>query len=374
MNETLQVLGVIGGVVLLAVTLWDAFETLILPRRVSRQIRLTRLYYRSTWIAWSSLARSIGKRGQRETVLAYFGPLSLLLLIGLWAGLLLVGFAIVQWGLGSSVTSSSGPAGFGADVYMSGTTLFTLGLGDVVPRTGAARAVTVIEVGSGLAFLALVIGYLPVMYQSFSRREVSISLLDARAGSPPTAGELLRRYGTDNDLSGLLEFLHEWEHWSAELLESHLSYPVLGYFRSQHENQSWIAALTAVLDTCALLMVGAEDGPRRVARLTFAMGRHVAADVSQVFSQAPRAPAQDRLPPVDLAQLCNLLAGVNLSLRLEEEAKHELARLRGLYEPYVSALADYLLMPLPAWFVPSAAQDDWERTAWQESLGLTLRD
>ena len=113
------------------------------------------------------------------------------------------------------------------------------------------RFLVAIESGMGFAFLALVIAYLPALNQSFSRREVSISLLDARAGSPPTASEMFRRHGHDHGMEALRQLLHEWERWSAELLEGHLSYPVLAYFRSQHDNQSWLAALTAILDTCA---------------------------------------------------------------------------------------------------------------------------
>ena len=150
-----------------------------------------------------------------------------------------------------------------------------------------ARALTVIEAGVGFGFLALVIGYLPVLYQGFSRREVNISLLDARAGSPPSAGELLVRHV--GDTAGLETLLRDWERWAAELMESHLSYPVLLYFRSQHEHQSWLGALTAVLDASALVMVGVEGGPVRQAQLTFAMARHAVVDLAQAAGVAPRA-------------------------------------------------------------------------------------
>src|SRR5215470_7046187 len=163
----------------------------------------------------------------------------------------------MQYGAGSALQAASAagapPAGFATDVYLSGTTFFTLGLGDVVPRSGLARALVVAEGGFGFGFLAAVIGYLPFIYGSFSKREVNISLLDSRAGTPPTAGELLRRHSYAQGHNALQELLKDWELWAAELMESHLSYPVLAYFRSQHDNQSWIASLTAILDTCALL-------------------------------------------------------------------------------------------------------------------------
>ena len=117
---------------------------------------------------------------------------------------------------------------------------------------------------------------------------MSISLLDARAGSPPTAAELMRRHsyqGAESDLSMLLV---EWERWSAELLESHISYPLLCYFRSQHTNQSWISALTAMLDASALLIAGVRGHEARQAQLTFAMARHAVVDLAQIFSAAAK--------------------------------------------------------------------------------------
>src|SRR5262249_57799774 len=114
----------------------------------------------------------------------------------------------------------------------------------------------------------------PFIYGSFSKREVDISLLDSRAGTPPTAGELLRRHSYENGQNALHDLLKDWERWSAELMESHLSYPVLAYFRSQHDNQSWIASLTAILDACALVLVGVECACERQAELTFPIARH----------------------------------------------------------------------------------------------------
>ncbi|MGH2518036.1 MAG: potassium channel family protein, partial [Ktedonobacterales bacterium] len=282
----MTVIAAIFALVLIVTVLWDAFETIILPRRVRRRLRLTRVIYRLTWMPWSAFARRL--RGVRETALSLYGPLALLLLLAIWAVMLILGFGLLQWALGSRLISPVGHTTFGTDLYMSGTTFFTLGLGDVVPVSTPARAITVVESGTGFAFLALVIGYLPILYQAFSRREVVISLLDARAGSPPTAAELLRRNAERGSEAALTNLLADWERWSAELLESHLSYPSLGYFRSQHENQSWLASLTAILDVCALVLTGVEELPKLQARLTFAMARHAAVDLSQVFGVVTR--------------------------------------------------------------------------------------
>ena len=354
----------VASVALILAVLWDAFETIVLPRRVNRRVRLTRVFYRSTWVPWSAVARRMRDGGRRETYLSFYGPLSLLLLLVVWAVSLIVGFAALQWALGSAMDSPGGTANFGTDLYVSGTTFLTLGLGDVTPNSVAARIVTVVETGTGFAFLALVVGYLPVLYQAFSRREINIALLDARAGSPPSAGELLRRYGTGGDTAVVGELLHDWERWSAELLESHLSYPLLAYYRSQHEHESWVAALTAILDTCALVLIGVEGVPVWPAQLTFAMARHAAVDLSQIFHTPPHASHSDRLSPPELARLRAMLAAAGVRLREGCEADEKLAELRRMYEPYVSALAYYLLMPLPPW-IPAGVPDDWQTTAWE---------
>src|SRR5262249_45862376 len=160
-------------------------------------------------------------------------------------------------------------------------------------------------------------GYLPVLSQAFSRREATISLLDARAGSPPTAFELLRRHagaGT-HELDALEELLHDWERWSAELMESHLSYPVLAYFRSQHDNQSWIGSLTVILDVCALTMSGLSGMCQYQARMTFAIARHALVDLSQVFGRAPdQGGSSNRLSDDDVAEIRRQLRGLGMDL------------------------------------------------------------
>jgi hypothetical protein len=364
----------IAGVAIFMIVLWDAFEAIILPRRVTRKFRLARLFYRSTWKVWRFIASLISSRKTKESLLGFYGPLSLLVLVGVWALGLVLGFGFMQYGAGSAVVMTGGQPGFQTDMYLSGTTFFTLGLGDVIPRSGLARVLVVIEAGFGFGFLAAVIGYLPFIYGSFSKREVDISLLDSRAGTPPTAGELLRRHSYPHGQEALRDLLKDWEHWSAELMESHLSYPVLAYFRSQHDNQSWIASLTAILDTSALVMVGIEGACEKQAELTFAISRHAVADLSQVFGTAPVSMPYDRLPPEQLRQIRDILAQHGLKLRDSEEADHRLTELRRMYEPYIHALAAYLNQTLPPWIPQKKGKDNWQTTAWGQSAGLLEKD
>src|SRR6202011_6214444 len=148
-----------------------------------------------------------------------------LMLFAIWAFALVLAFAMLHWAAGSSLNVPGGQATFRTDLYLSGTTFFTLGLGDVTPNSTIARVITVAEGGMGFGYLAIVISYLPTMYGAFSQRELNISLLDARAGSPPTAGELLRRHSEFSDNEVLTPYLRDWEIWAAQLMESHLSYP-----------------------------------------------------------------------------------------------------------------------------------------------------
>jgi hypothetical protein len=360
-----MLLWTIVGVVLIGVVLLDAFETIVLPRRVARRLRLARLVLRPTWLLWSSSARRFWPSGEhRETYLSFYGPFALILLIGVWATGLISGFALLMWGLGAQMVATGGDTGFGTALYGSGTTFLTLGIGDVLPHTALGRRIVVLEAGMGFAFLALIISYVPVLYQAFSQREVNVSLLDARAGSPPSAAELLRRHVGEDFTPALAQLLMEWERWSAELLESHLSYPILAYYRSQHEQQSWLAGLTTILDVAALLMVGIAGAPTRPARLAFAMARHAAADLSHILGTRPPSSAPERLPAADLTQLRALLAEAGVPLREGPEAEEALTHLRQMYEPFVSALADRLLMPLPSWLPTPGAQDVWKVTAW----------
>ncbi|HLY23769.1 MAG TPA: potassium channel family protein [bacterium] len=352
----------LAGICLIVSMLWDAFETVVLPRRVSRRVRVA-FYIGYLWRAWVGIVGRIQRRSRREAYLAYFGPLVTLSLLAVWALGLILGFAMLHWGLGSQMSAPESHPGFGTDVYLSGTTFFTLGLGDVVPKSVPARIVLVVEGGVGFSFLALIISYLPVIYQAFSRRESRISVLDAWAGSPPSAGELLRRAGGDRAL--LEPFLREWEGWAAELLESHISYPVLVYFRSQHDNESWLSALTAILDTCALVIGAVEGAPRRVAELTFAMARHAVVDISIMFNQPPDPPRQDRLPEADRAALTAMLRVNGCKLRDDAEATARVDELRRMYEPYVNALSRRLAMPLPAWLGVQGARDNWQKSRWR---------
>src|SRR6267154_23817 len=298
------------GLLLIVVVLWDVFETIVLPRRVTRRFRLTRAFYRLVWLPWSAIALRLKKSKQREIFLSIFGPLSLLVLLVLWAATLVFGFALLH-------------------------------------------------------------GYFPVLYQAFSRREVNISMLDARAGTPPTAAEMLRRHQEAHSLESLDGLLQDWEMWAADLMESHLSYPVLCFFRSQHDNQSWLAALNSVLDTCSLVMVGIDGIPKWQAQLTFKMARHAVVDISQIFNASPQKHDGARLSKKDLDILRLVLSETGVGLRNEEGDETTFEELRAMYEPYTQVLSRYLMMPLPGWLPKARASDNWQTSAFENAAPAT---
>ena len=359
LEAALHIVALIAGIFCVFGVLWDAFQTIILPRRATGVVRLTRMFYIATWAPWSYVIRRIRTPRTRETALSFYGPLSLILLLALWAAGMILGFGLIYFSLGVPFYDLRQHPGFLSDLYISGATIFTLGPTDAGPLHLLARWLMVLESGTGFAFLAIVMGYFPVLYSAFSRREVSISLLDARAGSPPTAAELMRRHVHPDAAEALSVLLIEWERWSAELLESHISFPLLCYFRSQHTNQSWLAALTSILDTSSLLIAGVRGHEARQAQLTFAMARHALVDLTQVLGLKPLRDASDRLPPEGYTELYNLLCQSGVSVCRDDRSYERLTEMRRLYEPWAEALSAHFVMPLPTWIPAAAHRDNW---------------
>jgi Ion channel len=359
-GRVVPVVVVAVAAIMILLVLQDAFEVMLLPRRVQRRTRFAVVYFRTIWRACSGLASRLGPRRGREAVLSHFGALSMLGLFASWAYSLILGFGMLDWALEPAAAASTHDRSLLAQVYMSGVTFFTLGYGDVVPHSGITRALSVVEAGVGLGFIALVIGYLPLIHQLFSSREVLVIQLDSRAGSPPTAAGLLCRHAAA--LAELNDFLREWEVWGAQLLEGHLSYPMLAYYRSQHDNQSWLAALTAVTDCCALILVGIDGVQTFQARMTFEVMRQVAVEMARSFRITPsRYTGRDRLPAEACPRLQAALAEDGVEIAAGAQAFEALRALRSTYEPLLDGLAQYLMLTLPDWIPNDDAADHWTR-------------
>ena len=346
----------------------DAFQTIVLPRRPTGRFQITRIFFVATWAPWVAMAARASNKKVREQIFSIYGPLSLLLLLLLWALLLISGFALIYFSMWSPfgdamMGTRSLLAQFGTDLYVSGTTLFTLGLGDVVPHNLYARGFIVFESGVGLGFVALVIGYLPVLYQAFSRREVNVALLDSRAGSPPSAAELFRRHAFEGGQEALTVLLAEWERSAAEDFDR----PAQSLCcTARLTNPELLSALVSILDTCSLLICTSviEGPPSRQAQLTFVMARHAVIDLGGVFHVQEkkawrRGEGVNRLPSKEFYRLCEALGDNHLQLCGDPAAAKRLDTIRALYEPHALALSDYLKMPLPVWVAPPKVNDQW---------------
>jgi len=358
----------IAGIVLIFIILMDAFETVVLPRRIRRTFRIASWFYKDTWGFWTRVGLHIKSVNRREGFLAYFGPLSLIVLLFFWATGLIFGFACMQYGFGEHVSLGSEKITFWKVLYMSGETFFTLGYGDITPTNYAARTLAVMEAGMGFAFLGVVVGYLPVIYNSFNTREIEISLLDARAGSPPSAAEFLGRLGCCPEQTVLDEIFRDWERWCADLLSSHISYQVLIFFRSQHPNQSWLSALTAMLDVTSLIITGVDGIHPEQAKLTFAMARHAVVDLAQVVNAQYSPHDASRLSAEDLSRLRAHLVRQGVNFYDGADAGDRIAALRVLYEPYLYSLSRRLLMTLPPWIPADHKKDNWQGGPWDRAI------
>ncbi len=356
------VVGLLGAV-LVALMLIEIFVAFLLPRRVKRDPKIVRSIFAYAWRPWRRLARMLPVQAA-DTMLGVYGPFGLLLNLVLWVLTMMLGYACLQWAGGSHL-SPGHAVDFGNDLYFSAATMAASAPAGLGAHSTFARVIQVIDAGSGLAVIAIVIGYLPSLYQAFSRREATVSQLDARAGSPPSAGRLVIRSTQRDGWPALNRYLSGWETWVAELMETHLAYPVLAYFRSQHINQNWLSAMCTVLDTCAFTIAAAPPGTVDSARFTYAIARHAIVDLSYSFHVEPFPPASDRLPAEDFEELLRQLGEAGVEPAADAQTiKARLDRMRGSYEPYINALGERLELGLPQWLAPESPTDNWRTTQW----------
>src|SRR5437588_230052 len=343
----LHVLAGVFGAGLIALMLVEFFLTYLLPRRVKRDPRVARQLYRLAWKPWRALAGRL-PGPTADTMLGIFGPLGLVGVLGVWVVGLILGFAALYWS--TRATLLPGVAhDFCDDLTYSGATFFSTSSG-LGLRGGNGRVLSIVEAASGFGVFFIAIGYLPSLYQSFSRREVAVSQLDPMAGSPPTAQALLLSPAGRGGWNELEDYLKEWEGWAAELMETHLSYPILAYFRSQHVNQNWLAALTTVLDTCAMAISARPSAETHPAHLAFAIGRHALSDIALINGAPATPPESDRLPPEDFALLCRRLEEAGMPVEEDHDVvRARLDHRRATYEPRAVALSRTLALALPAW-------------------------
>jgi hypothetical protein len=345
------VLEIIGGVVLVVWVLNDVFTTVILPRPAPARFRPAGLLTRWSWRIWRTFADASHTPERREQRLGIFAPAIVMILLGVWIVLLITGFGLVMHALSAEIRPPL--PDLGTALYLAAISLLTIGYGDFVPIDAPSRIVSVAAGGVGLGIVALTITYLFSLYANFQRRELQVVTLDARAGAPPSGIELLVTCAAfDDDAQELGQIFEEWERWSAEVLESHLAYPILMFFRSTHDHESWVSAIGAVLDAATLMLTTVEGGPRGQASATRGIGAHLVEDIGRYF----RFIVRDR--PLDGAMIereefedarARLRAAGYVLLPDAEASWAEFARLRSGYAGPLNALARYLDVPPAQW-------------------------
>src|SRR5919198_1307790 len=317
----------ISGALLVALMLSEFFVSFMLPRRVRRDPRIARGLNRLLWRPWRAFARRLSP-SSADTVLGFFGPLALL-----------------EW------AAVGGRFGHGL--------LFSSGLflnAEAVSGSTAVHVIALVEAAVAIGVLFIVIGYLPAVYGSFSRREIAVSQLATRAGSPPAAGVILHRVAGRERWLELERDLRDWEAWAAELMETHLSYPILGWYRSQHVSQNWLAALTAMTDVAAFVTAVESDGEVEAAELTYAIGQHALADLAAQYRVKPEP--VDRLTDEQFEKLYGLVESALSNPVSVSDAMERLRTLREAYEPKAHALSRLLALNLPPWLPPHAEEQD----------------
>ena len=341
----------VAGLGLVALTLTDAIGTLVTARGITGRWRASSQFYRITWHLWRALGTRL--QGHREAFLSAYAPLTLLGLLGVWLVGLLVGWALVYWAGDGSI---EGDSGFGSLLYYSGTCLLTLGFGDILPETSLLRAAALAEAATGVATMALAISYLPVLYAAYGRRESKLLTLDDPSGERIQPTALVRIWAPGGDTARLYRFFGDWESWTADVLESHVSYPMLALFRSQHRGQSWVTALGVVLDAAVLTCAAVPGAELREPYFMYRRGRRALKEIGRRLPPAREASSPLVREQFDIAY--RRLAETGLPLRDPDEAWTRLIGYRSTYGTTLQTLIDYLLAPAGFWGHSAEDADD----------------
>ncbi|MEO6836557.1 MAG: ion channel [Candidatus Tumulicola sp.] len=343
-----NILCVIAGAALIALTLNDVFQSAIVPRAVGRQFRISFYVWRWAWVLWPALAWKVygDDDDRREYLFAAFAPGMLIGLLVMWGALLILGYGTIFWGLRGGLH----PAihSLGAAAYFAGTSLTTIGFGDISGRSAGTRFFSIVAGATGLGLFAIITAYLFALFGAFQSRETFVVLLGARTGTPPSGVDLLAIAGYSQTVNDLDVLMMEGQRWAAQVMESHLAYPVLAYFRSSHDNQSWVGTLGTLLDGATLLMTTIDGVRNGQARIFYNLGRHVTHDLAKhlgVQSEA-QSPGLERR---EFENACDRLTRAGYLLHDRDAAWERFSTMRTTYAPQINALARFFQIPPLQW-------------------------
>ncbi|MGB8909371.1 MAG: potassium channel family protein [Candidatus Cybelea sp.] len=343
-----NILAIAFGVAVIALTLSDVFQVVVMPRATGRNYRISFYAWRAMWYLWPKLAwRLYGvDTGRREDFLAVYAPFTLVSMIGLWAALLILGFGSVLWGMRGGIAPNH--ASFGTMLYFAGSSLLTIGYGDIIARSALPRFMSVFAALAGLSYLSILTAFLFAIFGSFQRRETFVVTVAARAGSPPSGVNLLAIAGYSKTHDDLPALMRDAQQWAAGVMESHLAYPMLAFFRSSHDDQSWIGTLGTLLDAATLAMTTIDGMPDGQARIFYSVGRHATRDLAHYF----RVGSPEDTVGVERSEFdraCDRLAAAGYSLRDRDEAWSRFSGLRSGYAGRLNVLAAFFQSPPLQW-------------------------
>ena len=333
------------GLTLIVIVFYDLFQTVVLPRPAVGKIQLARRVVRPMWLMWRWVSQRSSRLERSEARLAAFAPVALLTLFLIWAAALILGYGLVLNGLAQQIRPS--PPDFITSIYISASTLVPLAYGDFVPEGFLARGTIIAESATGVVLAALAITLLFSLYESFRSREELVVSLDALAGAPPTAVQLLETTAKHHMRPPLDDTFDDWRKWSAMVLESHLAYPLLIYFRSSHDNEAWINSFGAVMDAAVLTLSTIDDGADGPAHLMFTVGNHLVEDMSWVFNiKSSDDPIVER-SEYDAA--VQRLSKVGYRIRDLDAGWKKFAEMRAKYATGLNQMALWLAIPPAQW-------------------------
>lgn len=350
----MRVVSVIAGTILIGIAVVDTIGTLVATRIQTRKWWPTAVLYRYTWPWWRGIGRKIDDEDQREAFLSIYGPLSLLTLLMFWVTLQVVGWGLVWWGLRNGIHTVDSLL---ESIYYAGIGFFTVGFGDVIPIGSAPRVLVLVEAFFGLTTMALLIGFLPTLFAAYSTREELVSTLDDLSGTRVTPLGLIEAYARDGDATSLYEMFTHWEMWTARVLESHSSYPMLMLFRSKQSGQSWIAASVIVTETAALCvsMIDGRPDPRalRLCRQTAQTASRLEDAIALEGVTTPRADIT--FPEERVRAIYDRVGELGFDRRPYDEVRTRLDAWHDAYMPHLAALVSRLLIAPEFRLPPSVA-------------------
>jgi len=342
----------VGGVLLLWLVFWDLFQSIVLPRPSPGWFRIGRYVIRSSWRVAKQLGGPDGPR--RDRWLGYFAPAITVILLGVWLASLMLGYGLIFFAVRDQLNPI--PSDLGTCIYFAASCILTLGFGDTVAQGGLARIVAIVAAASGLGAVALVVTYLYSLFGSYQRREAQVVALQGIAGAPPSAVAILESFRNLDMLDRLPDLFLEWERWAAEVLDTHVAYPLLGYFRSSHDNITWIGALGSMLDAATLVTTTIEDVPRGEAERFRLVGSHLVEDISNLgfrsIGSRMRAPASSdraRLDEEAFGAACRRLADAGYVVVPRDHAWPAFRAARAVYETRLAGMATFWAVRSTSW-------------------------